>query len=351
MENKAPNLAELKRLLDDCFTAKRWVYWLDFLGSCALGYGAFLACELADLHPFSYALFFLVSVFALYRALLFIHELTHQERKDIPGFSVTFNLLMGIPFLLPSFMYRGVHIDHHKKTSYGTLEDGEYLPIGAQPFWRTLAYLAQSFYLPLLVVLRFGVLAPLSLTNRRLRQLTMERASALAIQPYATRKIPTGIDLRNWYATEFLCFLYVVLMAFLFFSGILHLDTLAHIYAVFVCMAFVNSVRTVVAHRYRNKDLHEISFQAQLADSVNIDGNPILNELVAPVGLRYHALHHLFPSMPYHSMGTAHRRLMAHLPAGSFYHQMTELSLGAALLAHWRNTQEEHLDNASGARA
>jgi fatty acid desaturase len=37
------------------------------------------------------------------------------------------------------------------------------------------------------------------------------------------------------------------------------------------------------------------------------------------VGLRYHALHHLLPSLPYHSLGTAHRRLAAHLGAGSTY--------------------------------
>jgi len=41
--------------------------------------------------------------------------------------------------------------------------------------------------------------------------------------------------------------------------------------------------------------------------------------LWAPVGLRYHALHHLLPSMPYHALGEAHRRLTAHLGAGSTY--------------------------------
>jgi hypothetical protein len=38
-----------------------------------------------------------------------------------------------------------------------------------------------------------------------------------------------------------------------------------------------------------------------------------------PVGLRYHGLHHLLPSLPYHSLGIAHRRLMAQLPADSPY--------------------------------
>ena len=45
----------------------------------------------------------------------------------------------------------------------------------------------------------------------------------------------------------------------------------------------------------------------------------LLAELWAPVGLRYHALHHLLASVPYHSYPEAHRRLAAHLGAESTY--------------------------------
>ena len=45
----------------------------------------------------------------------------------------------------------------------------------------------------------------------------------------------------------------------------------------------------------------------------------LLAELWAPVGLRYHALHHLLPSLPYHSLPEAHRRLAAQLGSGSTY--------------------------------
>ncbi len=54
--------------------------------------------------------------------------------------------------------------------------------------------------------------------------------------------------------------------------------------------------------------------EQQLLDSTNITENVLLSELLFPLGMRYHALHHLFPRLPYHNLGIAHRRLMFHLP-------------------------------------
>lgn len=341
MENNGQNLqlADLKKLLDDCFPVNPLIYWADFLFSVLLGYGAFVLTEFLPFLSLAQAACFSISVLAIYRAVLFIHELTHQERKHLPGFSIAWNLLVGVPSLFPSFMYRGVHIDHHKKNSYATNEDGEYLPLGASPFWKTAAYVGQSIFLPFLVVLRFGILGPLSLAHPSVRRQLMQKASSLAIRFDTVRRIPSGTDLRRWYALEFLCFLYLLTMAYLFASGTLPLSTLGHIYLAMVAMFFLNSVRTVVAHRYRNLGGSEISFQEQLLDSVNIEGNAVVAELIAPVGLRYHGLHHLFPTIPYHNLGIAHRRLRERLPADSFYHLTVEPSLVAAFQNHWKNTQ------------
>jgi fatty acid desaturase len=62
-----------------------------------------------------------------------------------------------------------------------------------------------------------------------------------------------------------------------------------------------------------------MSFVEQIEDSNTVTGHPLLTELLFPVGLRYHGLHHMLPSLPYHSLGIAHRRLMAQLPADSPY--------------------------------
>jgi hypothetical protein len=45
----------------------------------------------------------------------------------------------------------------------------------------------------------------------------------------------------------------------------------------------------------------------------------VFTELFFPLGLRYHALHHLFPALPYHNLGIAHRRLLRELSENSAY--------------------------------
>jgi fatty acid desaturase len=60
---------------------------------------------------------------------------------------------------------------------------------------------------------------------------------------------------------------------------------------------------------------------AQYLDSVNVPPPAFLPMLWAPVGLRYHALHHLLPGLPYHALGTAHKRIIGALDADSVYHK------------------------------
>ena len=71
--------------------------------------------------------------------------------------------------------------------------------------------------------------------------------------------------------------------------------------------------RGTVAGRLRDH-LHEYR------DSVNISGGSWIDALLAPVGLRYHALHHLLPTVPYHSLGAIHRRMLSELPPSTPYH-------------------------------
>ncbi len=82
-----------------------------------------------------------------------------------------------------------------------------------------------------------------------------------------------------------------------------------------------------------------MTFTEQLLDSVNYPDSRITGLIWAPLGLRFHALHHLFPSLPYHNMAAAHRRLMAELPVDSPYRQTNCPSLAAAIGQLWRESR------------
>ncbi|NQX94292.1 MAG: fatty acid desaturase [Erythrobacter sp.] len=100
------------------------IYWPDMLISTLIGYGAIATAILATSLQVAIVAG-LIGSLALYRSLMFIHELTHIHRDALPGFRTAWNLTVGIPLLTPSFMYEGVHTIHHKRTQYGTIEDPE----------------------------------------------------------------------------------------------------------------------------------------------------------------------------------------------------------------------------------
>lgn len=303
-------------LTRDLQAPKPAVYWTDFLGSAAVGYAALAGAILAPATGLAIASAVL-AVLTLYRASLFIHEITHLKHSELPGFRVGWNVLLGIPMMLPSFMYEGIHTIHHSRTRYGTPEDPEYLPLALMKPWTLPVFLIVSVLMPVGLLLRFGVLGPLSLLSKRLRRLVVARYSGLQINPAFERRAPEGEFARQWRWQEIGASIVAVSLIAAVATGVLPLRPFLIYMAIISGVAVLNQVRTLVAHLWENEG-EPLTVTAQFLDSVNVPSGP-LPWLWAPVGLRFHALHHLLPSLPYHSLAEAHRRLSAALGQGSTY--------------------------------
>ncbi len=307
--------AELTR---DLTAPKPWVYWSDMLASALLGYAG-LVLAIVAVPVWLAVAAAIVSVLAFYRAGSFIHELTHIKHSAVPGFRFGWNAIIGVPLLVPSFMYEGVHSLHHARTRYGTAEDPEYLPLALMKPWTVPLFVVVSALAPVALLFRYAVLAPLSAIIPPLRTLVVERYSGLVINPDFRRRPPEGELKRNWYVQEAAASLWAIALLMAVGTGLLPLRAFLIALGIAGGVIVLNQVRTLVAHLWEN-DGEVITVTAQFLDSVNVPPPAFLPALWAPVGLRYHAIHHLLPGVPYHGLAEAHRRLSAALPAESQYH-------------------------------
>jgi hypothetical protein len=302
------------------------VYWVDMRASAGLGWTSLVFAVVAD--RWSRAALLLIAVVALYRAVLFIHEITHRAGRDLTAFAFVWNALVGVPLLVPSFLYEGVHTDHHRQSCYGTEADPEYLPFGRRSPVLIIGLTLASLLAPLALVVRFGVLAPLCWALPAVRRLTAERWSALVINPRYVRRAPIG---RAGRAEEAAACVVLWLSVGLWWSGRIPASALWCWAAVSAAVSGINAIRTLTAHRY-DHDSGELSMIEQLLDSCTITNRGRVftpfagarDALAAPVGLRYHALHHWIPALPYHNLGRVHRVLVSTLRPDAPYRATVE---------------------------
>ena len=333
-------MAQAKGIVRDLFKPNPFLFWADFLFYDLLGWAAFiLMVKAPSFSPLQLAAYILAG-FCLYRAVLFVHELSHLKKGTFRGFRLVWNLVCGFPLLIPSFIYVGVHTEHHKKQIYGTKNDPEYFPFALSKPYRILMFPANMLIAPTFFILRFLLLAPLSYIFPPLREPLWTMGSSLAVGGHYRRALPGPKEKRSAFLQELSTFLFAAGIFALMIKGILPWKVLGVWYFIAVFILVSNSIRSLAAHCDRNPPDHVMTFEEQILDSTDIPGNFFLTALWAPVGLRYHATHHLFPAIPYHALGAAHRRLIQELPKNSPLHQALRKSLWSALKQLWRESSQ-----------
>jgi fatty acid desaturase len=333
------SVATARALVNDLFTPNPWIYWPDFLVTTAIGYAAMALYFTADNFSLVQVAALVVAAFAMFRTGVHIHEIVHLRKGTLPGFVLAWNILVGVPLGTPSSFYAN-HADHHSKTDYGTPQDGEYLPFTHSSRRHLVAFAIQPLIIPVLAFIRFVVLAPLSVVIPPLRRFVEERASSYVCNPYYRKEpgrlVPPRIFLLAEAATSAL----YIALTIGFVTGYLPLEALAEGYVLAVFGISLNWLRNAGGHRYDSVGL-PITHAAQFKDSVTIEGG-LLTELLFPLGLRYHAIHHLFPTMPYHALPIAHRRFLADLPPEFGYRDTIYPSLWWLLGRLWREAGRGH---------
>jgi fatty acid desaturase len=284
-------------------------FYADVLLTAALAWAPLYAVSVRDLDIWT-PIFLLVAYLAFYRGTAFIHEVIHFGKK-VKGITLFYNFLFGFPNRIPSYIHEP-HKFHHLPNTFGTERDPEYLYLkgmGGGYFYRPLY---AGLLAPFVLVYRFGILPMVywAFTEEK-RMNLFRRMSTIVVNPAYERAEWREADLRRAYRQDAGCVIFLWLLIGAWVVGLLPTAFFGWWYLIGAVATAVNMYRARVAHRYDNRE-GILSPLAALRDSTTIEGG-IASELWAPIGLKYHALHHLAPQIPYHNLGKAHRHLRARL--------------------------------------
>jgi fatty acid desaturase len=305
------------------FALKPMQFWLDFVVSLFFAYGSGAIFLLVPLGSPAQLACFPIAVFWIYRLGSLVHEVSHLGHHEMRVFKVTWNLLVGVMTLAPSPFFTGHHRDHHSQRHFGRNEDPEYVV----NFFHQGSMFSLLGYGLLLVVFPFGVflrflLSPLTFVHPRLREWVLRRASSLTMNFRYERKL-SAFDRISITSIELSCWLRATWMLAAVFLGVTHWTRLPLFYSLALGVLILNQLRLAGDHHFASGG-RALSYEGHIRDSCNYAGRDLMTWLLYPFAIRYHALHHLFPAMPYHNLEAAHKFLTHRLPADSPYHTLDQ---------------------------
>jgi fatty acid desaturase len=236
--------------------------------------------------------------------------------------------------LIPSFLYSD-HRTHHSAQHFGSHHDVEYLAPQLRGPKGALALVAAAFLLPFVYTARFAILTPIAWISPSVRQWVDTRASNLGLLGLSRRAAPRADERLVWRIQEAACVAYLACAGAGIALGVIPISLVVHLSCVTVGILLLHGLRIMAGHRYASDGRHA-NLTEQVRDSYNFSGPRWLMTVMTPLGFHLHALHHLFPTVPYHNMPEAHRRILAALPRGSVYHAVSDRSFVAELAAFLR---------------
>lgn len=295
-----------------------------FVGT-GIAYAAATIFLASPAYSVTQALSFIVAVFWLYRAGSLVHEVAHLGGHELTAFKVTWNLLVGVPTLTPSTFFTGHHRDHHTQKVYGTPSDPEYVVniFGRGNSLQIVMYFIVVALFPLLVFLRFS-LAPLSFLTPSLREWTLRHASAFTFNVRYQRPL-SRLNRKVFASLELLCFLRALCIPAAVLLQLTPWSRMFQLYFLGAAVVTLNQLRQLADHHFEG-DGESLSMSQHITDSCNYVGRDPITWLFFPMSIQYHALHHLFPSLPYHNLASAHQYLMRTLPESSPYRDLEQPS-------------------------
>lgn len=307
----------------DFHQVKSWIYWRDMILAVTIAYASAFVFLTAPAFSVWQIAGFLVAVFWLYRVGSLVHEVAHLGGHELPSFKLAWNLIVGVPTLTPSTFFTAHHRDHHSQRIYGTPQDPEYVvnvcPRGS--IFNLILYFLAVAAFPLLVFLRF-FLAPLTFINPRVRDFTLRRLSAFTFNWKYERTI-SRIDRKKFATLELICWFRATLIPGAVLMGLTPWSRMYQLYMLGATVVILNMLRQLADHHFEGSG-EKLSMSDHIQDSCNFTSRDPLTWLFFPFAIQYHALHHLFPSLPYHNLAFAHNYLMAELPGDSPYRDLSQ---------------------------
>jgi len=316
--------AAMRQSETNFFRVKPWRYWLDFVVSATFAYTAAGIYLAAPLFSVVQLVAFCASAFGLYRVGSLVHEVCHLGEHEMRGFKTAWNLVVGVMTLTPSTFFTKHHRDHHTLKHYGTPNDPEYVAnVCSRGNAASIGlYAVHVLAFPLLVFARF-LLAPLTFAHPKLREYVLRHASSSTLNWRKYERDTHRMNRKRFAALELLCWVRASMIPVAVLLGWSDWTRLPLLYALGAVVVVMNQLRQLADHHLESDGDH-LSLADHITDSCNYTSRDPLTSLLFPFAIRYHALHHLFPSLPYHNLAAAHAYLSQHLPSESPYHQLEQ---------------------------